>query len=98
MTSQLKSQRDQLLAANDKIDERRRFTEAVLSGVSAGVIGLDGNGAGHAGQSLGARRARISWRTTWSAARSSDAIPALAPVLEEAQAAESAVRRMPRSS
>ncbi|HWT31376.1 MAG TPA: PAS domain-containing sensor histidine kinase, partial [Propylenella sp.] len=41
MTGQLKSQRDELLAANDKIDERRRFIEAVLSGVSAGVIGLD---------------------------------------------------------
>ena len=41
MTSQLRSQRAELLAANDKIDERRRFTEAVLSGVSAGVIGLD---------------------------------------------------------
>ena len=44
MTGQLKSQRDALLAANDKIDERRRFTEAVLSGVSAGVIGLDQQG------------------------------------------------------
>jgi two-component system nitrogen regulation sensor histidine kinase NtrY len=43
MTSQLRSQREELLAANDKIDERRRFTEAVLSGVSAGVIGLDEN-------------------------------------------------------
>jgi two-component system nitrogen regulation sensor histidine kinase NtrY len=44
MTSQLKSQRSELLAANDKIDERRRFTEAVLSGVSAGVFGLDEKG------------------------------------------------------
>jgi len=43
MTSQLKSQRDELVAAHDKMDERRRFTEAVLSGVSAGVIGLDEN-------------------------------------------------------
>ncbi len=41
MTDQLKSQRDELVDANDKLDERRRFTEAVLSGVSAGVIGLD---------------------------------------------------------
>ena len=41
MTSQLKSQRDEVFAAHDKLDERRRFTEAVLSGVSAGVIGLD---------------------------------------------------------
>jgi two-component system nitrogen regulation sensor histidine kinase NtrY len=44
MTSQLKSQRDDLIAANDAMDERRRFTEAVLSGVSAGVIGLDADG------------------------------------------------------
>ncbi len=44
MVSQVKSQRDQLLSANEKIDQRRRFTEAVLSGVSAGVIGLDGDG------------------------------------------------------
>jgi two-component system nitrogen regulation sensor histidine kinase NtrY len=44
MTSQLKSQRNELVAAHDKMDMRRRFTEAVLSGVSAGVIGLDGQG------------------------------------------------------
>jgi len=37
MTTQLDSQREQL-------DGRRRFTEAVLSGVSAGVIGLDAQG------------------------------------------------------
>ncbi|MCP5365077.1 MAG: PAS domain-containing sensor histidine kinase [Hyphomicrobiales bacterium] len=41
MTSQLESQRDGLILANRKMDERRRFTETVLSGVSAGVIGLD---------------------------------------------------------
>jgi two-component system, NtrC family, nitrogen regulation sensor histidine kinase NtrY len=41
MTDQLSSQRSELMIANGQIDERRRFTEAVLSGVSAGVIGLD---------------------------------------------------------
>jgi two-component system nitrogen regulation sensor histidine kinase NtrY len=41
MTSQVKSQRNDLLGANKELDEKRRFTEAVLSGVSAGVIGLD---------------------------------------------------------
>jgi len=45
MTSQLESQRDELMVANEQIDERRQFTEAVLSGVSAGVIGLDAKGA-----------------------------------------------------
>lgn len=44
MTSQIKAQRDELMAANRTLDERRRFTEAVLSGVSSGVLGLDING------------------------------------------------------
>jgi len=41
MTIQLDSQRKELVDANQALDERRRFTETVLSGVSAGVIGLD---------------------------------------------------------
>ncbi len=41
MTSQLSAQRRDLMGANRELDERRRFTEAVLAGVSAGVIGLD---------------------------------------------------------
>ncbi|MTI16102.1 PAS domain-containing sensor histidine kinase [Rhodobacteraceae bacterium RKSG542] len=44
MTGQLRGQREALLAANDQIDKRRRFTEAVLSGVSSGVIGIDDAG------------------------------------------------------
>ncbi len=43
MTTQLRTQRDELVSANVQLDERRRFTEAVLSGVSAGVIGLGKN-------------------------------------------------------
>ncbi len=43
MTDQLAAQRTELMAAYGQIDERRRFTETVLSGVSAGVIGLDGD-------------------------------------------------------
>ncbi|MDH3741842.1 MAG: PAS domain-containing sensor histidine kinase, partial [Hyphomicrobiales bacterium] len=44
MTEQLQTQRDELVATNHQLDERRRFSEAVLSGVSAGVIGLDPHG------------------------------------------------------
>jgi len=44
MTQQLLAQREDLVAANRVIDQRRRFTETVLSGVSAGVIGLDNDG------------------------------------------------------
>src|SRR5690606_17456663 len=41
---QLASQRRDLMKANRQLDNRRRFTEAVLSGVSAGVMALDVNG------------------------------------------------------
>lgn len=44
MTDQLQAQRDELVAANTQLDQRRRFTEAVLAGVSAGVLGLDSGG------------------------------------------------------
>ena len=41
MTDQVGQQRDQLIKTNDQLDERRRFTEAMLAGVSAGVIGIN---------------------------------------------------------
>ena len=41
MTKELERQRTDLVTANTQLIERRRFMEAVLSGVSAGVIGLD---------------------------------------------------------
>ncbi|MES2984681.1 MAG: PAS domain-containing sensor histidine kinase [Pseudomonadota bacterium] len=42
MIGQLETQRRDLIDANRLADERRRFTEAVLLGVSAGIIALDG--------------------------------------------------------
>jgi len=47
MTGQLESQQTELVEANRQLDLRRQFTEAVLSGVSAGVIGLDEQGLIH---------------------------------------------------
>jgi len=44
MTYQIESQQRELREANQQLDERRRFTETVLTGVSAGVIGLDSLG------------------------------------------------------
>jgi two-component system nitrogen regulation sensor histidine kinase NtrY len=44
MTGQLDSQRGELLDANRQLDYRRRFTEAVLSGVTAGILSLDRDG------------------------------------------------------
>ncbi len=44
MTQELRTQRDDIVRARDLIDSRRLFTEAVLAGASAGVIGVDANG------------------------------------------------------
>jgi two-component system, NtrC family, nitrogen regulation sensor histidine kinase NtrY len=44
MTQELRTQRNDIVRARDLVDSRRRFTEAVLAGASAGVIGVDGNG------------------------------------------------------
>jgi two-component system nitrogen regulation sensor histidine kinase NtrY len=44
MTGHIKGQQDELLAANETLDTRRRFTEAMLAGVSAGVIGINAEG------------------------------------------------------
>ncbi len=44
MTAQLETHHRDLVAANRQIESRRRFIETVLSGVSAGVIGLDAEG------------------------------------------------------
>ncbi len=44
MTERIDSQQQGLMAANTELDTRRQFTEAVLSGVSAGVVGLDAEG------------------------------------------------------
>ncbi len=41
MTSELRLQQNRLVAASTLIDERRMFTEAVLSGVPVAVIGVD---------------------------------------------------------
>ncbi len=44
MTTELRSKRDALITANEQLSERRAFMEAVLTGVSAGVLGIDAQG------------------------------------------------------
>ncbi len=45
MTSDLQGQQKALRRANIDAESRRRFIETVLAGVSAGVVGVDGEGA-----------------------------------------------------
>ncbi|MDE2580998.1 MAG: PAS domain-containing sensor histidine kinase [Rhodospirillales bacterium] len=86
MTGQLAAQRAELMAAYRQIDERRRFTETVLSGVSAGVIGLDPQGR----IELPNRIADLLLGLDLLAAtgqRLADLVPEFAPLLTQALAA-----------
>ena len=44
MLDEISKNKKELIAANSQINQRREFTEAILSGVSSGVIGLDSEG------------------------------------------------------
>ena len=83
MTSELRAQNSDLTRARDQIDERRRFSEAVLAGVGAGVIGL--NAAGEitilnrsAERLLGVSEAEMIGRGA------ADAIPEIATLVRDA--------------
>jgi two-component system nitrogen regulation sensor histidine kinase NtrY len=84
MTQQLEHQRSELISANDQLSQRGRFIEAVLSGVSAGVLGLDAGGritlANRSAQTLlGLEEMQLVGRAL------TEAIPAFASVLAEAR-------------
>jgi two-component system nitrogen regulation sensor histidine kinase NtrY len=87
MIQQLDRQRSELVAANTQLTERRRFMEAVLSGVSAGVIGLDRYGritlANRSAEKLLARDA-----STLIGRELAEAVPAFASVLASADGAD----------
>jgi two-component system nitrogen regulation sensor histidine kinase NtrY len=44
MIAEIRGQQNRLVSASEALDQRRQFTEAVLSGVSVGVLGLDDAG------------------------------------------------------
>lgn len=83
MASRLSKQTSELMQTNEVLDERRRFTEGVLAGVSAGVVGLDPY-----------RRVTIINRSACSMLGQADdelldqylekAIPAFTPLIDEA--------------
>ncbi|MEQ1900461.1 MAG: PAS domain-containing sensor histidine kinase [Devosia sp.] len=84
MTQQLKSQRVALVAASETNEKRRQFTEAVVEGVSAGIIGLDPFGAITL---VNARAAEMVGRDELSAVGQpiGQVIPALEQIVERAK-------------
>ncbi|MGH6747739.1 MAG: ATP-binding protein [Methyloceanibacter sp.] len=84
MASELKSQRDELVGTNTTLDERRRFMEAVLSGVTAGVVGVDADSTirlinRSAETLLGAKEASLTGK------KLAEAVPEFGPLLKRAQ-------------
>ena len=86
MTSQLQSQRRELIDANAQLDQRRRFTELVLAGVSAGVIGVDQLGRIEL-PNRSACELLSADLTAHVGERLQEIVPEMAPLLEEAIAA-----------
>lgn len=84
MTRQLNSQRDELVREHDISEQRRQFSEAVLSGVRAGVIGLTQTGRitlmnQSAGRLLGSRdKAMLGYPIE-------DVLPEFAPAFSKAR-------------
>lgn len=92
MTQELRRQHDGLTAANDLIDTRRRFTEAVLSGVSPGVIGIDAGGFVTIANPAAERMLDLSGEALIGRALG-QAVPELAPVLAEGESRQRAVQQ-----
>ena len=80
MTHQLSAQRSDLVTANRLNEMRRRFTETVLSGVSAGVIGIDGEGRVTIVNRAAARLMDAAPEDL-EACHYSEAVPELAPLI-----------------
>jgi len=86
MTLQLKNQREALLQANEVNEKRRQFTEAVVEGVSAGIIGLDPFGAVTL---VNARACQMLDKTEIElmGERMEEIMPEIAPTMEKARSA-----------
>ncbi len=84
MTQQLRTQREALVDANETNEKRRQFTEAVVEGVSAGIVGLDPFGAITL---VNARAAEMVGSDEISLVGESieKVIPALGPIIERAK-------------
>ena len=92
MTDQLDTQQQGLIEANRQLDERRRFTETVLAGVSAGVIGLDGEGRIHLPNRSASDLLHANLEQ-WSGKLLVDAVPEMADLWEQVRRRPERVQR-----
>lgn len=96
MTREVKGQRDALIEANIETERRRRLFDSVLSGVTAGVVGLDGEGRIEMMNAAAARLLNLDPEEAWGQPLPA-AVPEFADLLarldtRRAGAAQSEVR------
>lgn len=85
MTDQLQKQREELMHANRQLDERRRFTEAVFAGVSAGVVAMDMHQVITLNNRVAAGLLQDDETQSMKGMPITALLPAIAPLLDEAQ-------------
>lgn len=83
MTGEIRSQRDELVSANRKLDLRRRLTETILAGVSSGVVGLNESGNITVVNSMVSEILHTEAQGL-PGSKITDLLPDIAPLLEEA--------------
>jgi two-component system nitrogen regulation sensor histidine kinase NtrY len=82
MTKQIQEQQNELIDANRQLDRRRRFTESVLTGVSAGVLGIDVKSQINIANSSAAEL--LGFKDDLVGRNITDILPALQGLLEQA--------------
>jgi two-component system, NtrC family, nitrogen regulation sensor histidine kinase NtrY len=91
MTDELQKQRKDLIEANRLLDTRRRFSEAVLSGVSAGVLAISKDGRITLANPVAASLLQLPQETILKGAHIAQVVPEFAPLfarMEEKQDAQ----------
>ena len=86
MTSELRVQQNRLLAANQLIDDRRVFTEAVLSGVPAAVVGVDPEGIVNVVNPAAEKLMNVEAEASAVGLPISDVLPEVDSILQDAAA------------
>ncbi len=87
MTDQLALSQTELISTNQELDERRRFLEEVLAGVSAGVIGLNTDSTIFMPNRSACELLHIP-KEKMINAMLVDIVPEMGPLLEQAQRSE----------
>lgn len=84
MTSEIEDQRGELMSANRKLDDRRRFIETVLAGVSSGIIGVSESGRVNIANAAAKNILGITEDDKFIGTKIRDIIPELESLLDEA--------------